>query len=101
MLAATIAPSLAGTALCGAPRVALLPQRRPIKTQDQAVTTAFEAALKVYGFQQTESEKPLVARKSGLFWKVVGSLPRGYDGGVVKITLSAKDGTVVEICHDK
>ena len=101
MLGAAIVLSLAGTTLCGAPRGALLPSSGPIKRRDQAVATAFKAAVKVYGPQEIESERPLQALRSGPFWKVEGSLPPGYLGGVVEVTLNAKNGTVVDICHGK
>lgn len=97
-----IALSFIGTTLCGAPGTAVPPSwSGPIQRRDQAVTAAFRAAANVYGRRLIESERPLKALRDGPLWKSEGSLLQRSDGGVVVVTLNAKDGTIVDICHGK
>ena len=65
--------------------------------------TAIEIAIKVwipiYGKEQIENEKPYHANLKNRIWKVTGSLPEGYDGGVAEARIVQKDGRILKIIH--
>lgn len=101
MLAGFMALAVASTKLCGVAGPPLLPADRAISNAQQASDRAYVAAVKVYGRQSIHGEKPLKAVRSGSVWKVEGTLPPNYLGGVVEVTLAARDGAIVDICHGK
>jgi hypothetical protein len=67
----------------------------------QAVSIAYSAATTLYGRHILDGEKPLSAVRVANGWEVTGSLRRGWNGGVVDVVISSRDGTVTSICHGK
>ncbi|ESQ87741.1 hypothetical protein ABAC460_18885 [Asticcacaulis sp. AC460] len=70
-----------------------------VATADVAIEIA-EAVLKdIYGAEQIEHEKPLVAHLKGEVWVVEGTLPPGRKGGVAEIWISRQNGEILKVIH--
>lgn len=73
-----------------------------ITQESTAVKVAEAIAIETYGEDKIKSERPYkVSVVSDSLWKVEGTCNRIGFGGVFSVTLSAKNGRVVEICHGK
>jgi hypothetical protein len=55
----------------------------------------------VYGKADVDTERPFRAVRSGDFWVVFGSLPRGRTGGTAITVIRASDGRVMRIIHEQ
>src|SRR4029077_16620316 len=55
----------------------------------------------VYGKADVDSERPFRAVRSGDYWVVFGSLPRGWAGGTAITVIRASDGRVMRIIHEQ
>jgi len=55
----------------------------------------------VYGKADVDSERPFRAVRSGDYWVVFGSLPRGWVGGTAITVIRASDGRVMRIIHEQ
>jgi len=55
----------------------------------------------VYGKADVEKDRPFRAIRSGEYWVVFGSLPRGMVGGTAVTVIRASDGRVMRIIHEQ
>jgi NTF2 fold immunity protein len=53
----------------------------------------------VYGQRDVDNERPFHAIRSGAYWVVFGSLPKGFVGGTAVTVIRASDGRVMRIIH--
>ena len=72
-----------------------------VSDEQTAIDIAVKAWVPVYGKEKIEGEKPFQANLKNGIWKVTGSLPEGYDGGVAEAEISQKDGKVLRVIHGK
>lgn len=68
---------------------------------EAAIKIVERRAIKIYGKQMIEEEKPLKATLRGDKWFVAGTLKEGYLGGTVEATVSTKWGRIISITHSK
>jgi hypothetical protein len=68
-------------------------------------TTAIKVAeailSPIYGEKQIMSERPFHAALSNGTWTVSGSLPQGWEGGVVTISIDKQTGKIISYIHGK
>jgi len=74
---------------------------RVIPDKTTALAVAEPILFKLYGKKHVISEKPYVISLVDGYWMITGSLPKGMDGGTFSIILSAKDGRVIRLIHEK
>ena len=77
----------------------------PKYSEQQAMEKAQQELVKTYGEKVLE-EKPFIISLHDNLWKISGTLHcqksgKTCLGGVAHITISAEDGSVKEIIHDK
>lgn len=84
-------------------QIALCDSRLHIK-KEVAIEIAEEKLVKMYG-KKVLGQRPFVANLEEDIWKIEGTFhcPKGSvcKGGVAKIDISAKDGTVLHVEHGK
>jgi hypothetical protein len=70
-----------------------------------AITIARAVLIPIYGAKTIKSEEPLIARRKGDTWDVVGTLPcpaeGRCDGGTAELKLLAADGQILFVTHYK
>ena len=66
-----------------------------------ALAVAEAIALPIYGKDILALQRPLQARLVGDRWIVTGTLPNGWNGGVVKVTILRRTGEIVSIEHGR
>jgi hypothetical protein len=68
-----------------------------------AVAKAIHAAVagSIYGDAKVQKERPFRAVRSGDFWVVFGSLPKGTAGGTAVTVIRASNGEVLRVIHGK
>jgi hypothetical protein len=64
-----------------------------------AVAIAEAVLIPIYGKEQINSEKPLMAKLKDGIWTVQGSLPKGWDGGVAILKLAKQDARIIYVMH--
>ncbi len=65
----------------------------------QAIHSAVAGAA--YGKKQIAQQRPFRAIRSGEFWVVYGSLPRGFVGGTAVTVIRASDGRIMRVIHEQ
>ncbi len=70
---------------------------------DAATAIAIAQAVwgPIYGKEHITHEKPFKATLHNGVWRVEGSLPKGYLGGVAVAEISKKDGRILGVIHGK
>jgi hypothetical protein len=94
-LAAALAMTISETVAQGGytPPLGFIPDAQTAIAVARAVLTP------IYGAEKIRSEEPLTARKQDDVWVVSGTLPAGLAGGVVEVSISAKDGRILRVIH--
>lgn len=73
-----------------------------ITHENTALKVAEAIAMETYGEDKIKSQRPYkVSVVNGSLWKVEGTFNSIGFGGVFSVTLSAKDGRIVEVIHGK
>lgn len=73
-----------------------------ITKEETAVKIAEAIAMENYGEDKIKSQRPYkVSIVNDTLWKVEGTFNSIGFGGVFSVTLSAKDGRIVEVIHGK
>ena len=70
-----------------------------VPDEKAAIEIAVKAWIPIYGKENIENEKPYHANLKNGIWRVTGSLPENFDGGVAEATISQKDGRILKIIH--
>lgn len=70
-----------------------------VPDEKTAVAIAIAVLIPIYGRRQIAQEMPFRAKLNGDVWRVEGSLPWGYVGGVAEIEISKEDARVISIIH--
>ena len=84
----------------GAPSdTTIAPVDARITNCEKAIAVAEPVLFKTYGKENILGERPYHCEKVGGEWRLSGSLPEGYDGGVFSISLSELDGHVIHMIH--
>jgi len=68
---------------------------------ETAIAIAVAVWNPIYGKDHIAHERPYRATLSNGIWTVVGSLPRGYVGGVAEAEIAQDDGRILGITHGK
>jgi hypothetical protein len=68
---------------------------------ETAIAVAVAIWNPIYGKKQIEKEKPFKASLSNGVWRVRGSLPEGWVGGVAIAEISKDDCKVLRVIHEK
>ena len=69
-------------------------------SEKSVVKIAESKWLEVYG-ESINDRRPFIATLKDTIWKVRGTLPQGYDGGVPEATINAKTCEIIEVSHGK
>lgn len=73
-----------------------------ITKEETAVKIAEAIAMETYGEDKIKSQRPYnVTIVNDTLWKIEGTFNRIGFGGVFSVTLSAKDGRIIEVIHGK
>jgi hypothetical protein len=76
---------------------------KPVQGYVPDATTAIKIAVAVwepiYGVEKISKQKPYVAVLTNGVWKVQGSLPKQYIGGVAEAEISKEDGKILRVSH--
>jgi hypothetical protein len=79
-----------------------IPKNGFIPDERTAVAIAEAILIPIYGKEQIDSERPLIAKLKNDIWTVTGSLPKGHDmGGVAEVRLSKRNARVIFVEHTK
>jgi ketosteroid isomerase-like protein len=78
-----------------------VPPKGFVPDSDTAIRLALAVWTPIYGEKQLTSEKPFRAQLRGDTWFVNGSLPKGWDGGVVEAEIDKRDGKILRVSHAK
>ncbi|HZP78404.1 MAG TPA: NTF2 fold immunity protein [Pseudolabrys sp.] len=70
-----------------------------VPDEKTAVAIALAVLIPIYGQRQIWHEMPFRAKLNDDVWRVEGSLPSGYVGGVAEIEISKEDARVISIIH--
>jgi hypothetical protein len=70
-----------------------------VPNEEAAISIALAVLTPIYGKKQVQFEQPFHARLDGDIWEVIGTLPKGWLGGVATVKLSRNDGHIIEITH--
>ena len=72
-----------------------------IKDSQTAIAVVEPILFKIYGKKNIISERPYECYLIDDYWYISGTLPKGWDGGVFEIIISAKDGKIIKLIHGK
>ena len=72
-----------------------------VPDESAAIAIAVAVWSPIYGKEHIASEKPYIASLKDGVWRVHGSLPEGYIGGVAIIRIEQKDGRILEVVHSQ
>ncbi len=77
------------------------PKAGVVGSAETAKTVAIAYLKPIYGAELIEGQKPFkVSFRDGV-WTVRGSLPAGMDGGVAEISICRRNGSVLQVHHEK
>jgi hypothetical protein len=79
----------------------LRPKGDLVPDAETAVAIAHALIKAHYGERELSEELPLVATLTNGVWKVKGTLPKGWVGGVGVVKISKSDGRILEVHHYK
>jgi hypothetical protein len=68
--------------------------------EQSAVQIAEVVLVRVYG-KKVLGQRPWNVTKGESAFKIVGSLPKGWDGGVASIEINRRNAQVISIIHEK
>jgi len=66
-----------------------------------AVLIAKAVWYPIYGKDVIDGEQPFVVYQNSKYWLVMGTLPKGYLGGVAEVIIRKSDGKIMQVCHGK
>jgi len=92
-------PQPAGDLVPGARGPSFVPRAGMIPDSLTAVRVAEAVLTPVYGLQEVEGQRPLVATLVDSVWIVHGTLPPDHVGGVARVELSQRDARVLRMIH--
>ncbi|MDP3732228.1 MAG: NTF2 fold immunity protein [Candidatus Omnitrophota bacterium] len=75
------------------------PKEGYVPDEETAIKIAVAVWTPIYGKEEIESEKPYKATLKDGIWYVIGSLPKGWKGGVAEAEISKDDGCIIRISH--
>ena len=104
LIKALIVLGISTTALSqgvGLPKHSYLPTRGFVPDSTTAVKIAIAVLGPIYGAHKIQSQEPFIATLKDGVWTVVGTLDRGWKGGVAEIEISMTNGTVLRVSHGR
>lgn len=72
-----------------------------IPDEKTAIAVAEAVLFPVYGEGKIRSEEPFKATLKNGVWRVEGTLPSGYLGGVAELQMNKSDGKILKMIHGK
>lgn len=83
------------------PRHNYMPPEGYVPNANTAIQIAVAVWSPIYGAKKIQADKPFKAHLENGVWTVVGSLPRGWHGGVAIAEIAKKDGRILRVSHGK
>lgn len=77
------------------------PMNGYVPDEETAIRIAIAVWVPIYGEKKIEKEKPYNAILKDGVWYVLGSLPKGYRGGVAEAEIIKESGKIIRISHGK
>lgn len=84
-----------------APPPNYVPRNGYVPNAKTAIKIAVAVWSPIYGEKQIQSERPYKASLKNGIWRVEGTLPKGYSGGVAFAAISKRDGRILNVFHMK
>lgn len=75
------------------------PPKGFIPDEKTAISVALAVLYPIFGEKTINFEKPFKATLIKGVWTVVGTLPKGIDGGVALIQIRKSDGQIIQVSH--
>jgi len=76
--------------------------RHPLTIDKETAISVAEIYLfKAYGKKQILTERPYEIYLINGYWWMMGTIPKGADGGGFELIMSAKDGRIIRFAHYK
>jgi hypothetical protein len=70
-----------------------------VPNEKTAIAIAVAVWSPIYGEEKIQNEKPFKAVLKDGVWRVEGTLPAGYLGGVAEAEISKEDARILRISH--
>lgn len=77
------------------------PEQGYVSNEETAIKIAVAVWIPIYGEEEIESQKPYNAVLINEVWRVTGSLPEGWLGGVAEAEIAKDDGRILRISHEE
>jgi hypothetical protein len=72
-----------------------------LKDKETAIMIAETILFKIYGKENIVGERPYEVYNIDNYWVIIGTLPKGYDGGTFFIAIDSHDCKIIRITHGK
>lgn len=72
-----------------------------LKKEATAVETAEKILFDIYGKDNIVKQRPYEVYFIDKYWIIMGTLPKGYDGGTFEIVIDARTEKALSIAHGK
>ena len=88
-----------GLALAAETKHNFKPKAGYVPDEKTAIAIAVAVWLPIYGEERIQKGKPFKAVLKDGVWRVEGTLPAGYLGGVAEAEISKEDARILRISH--
>jgi hypothetical protein len=83
------------------PKHSYIPKDGFVPDEATAIQIAEAIFTPIYGKDAVKKERPFKATLNKNVWTVVGSIPKGMEGGVAIAEIAKKDSKIIRVSHGK